>query len=70
MQYDGDYENAETYPGSVDRRCPNIEKSIKMLNYNPKFEWKKAVDLTVEWYKKYFDENGNKNIEGFAPPKK
>ncbi len=70
MQYDGEYENAETYPGSVDRRCPNIEKSIKMLNYNPKFEWKKAVDLTVEWYKKYFDENGNKNIEGFAPPKK
>tara|TARA_B100000989_G_scaffold296126_1_gene278661 strand:+ start:734 stop:1768 length:1035 start_codon:yes stop_codon:yes gene_type:complete len=70
LGYEGDYEDAETYPGSVNRRCPNIDKSKELLDYQPKFDWKDSVELTVNWYRNYFLQNGNKGIEGFAPPKK
>tara|TARA_Y100000768_G_scaffold122575_1_gene90658 strand:+ start:3572 stop:4597 length:1026 start_codon:yes stop_codon:yes gene_type:complete len=70
LGYEGDYEDAETYPGSVNRRCPNIDKSKELLDYHPKFDWKDSVKITVNWYRNYFLENGNKGIEGFAPPKK
>jgi UDP-glucose 4-epimerase len=68
MNYSGDYQPAITYPGSVHRRCPNINKAIKDFNYDPKVSWKLAVRLTVEWYKKFF-ESGNIPINGgFEPP--
>ena len=70
MNYKGKYEPAETYPGSVSRRCPDISKSKLMLNYTPMCNWKKAVELTVEWYKEFYI-NGNKSINGgFVPPEK
>jgi UDP-glucose 4-epimerase len=68
MNYNGLYEPAKTYPGSVSRRCPNISKSKSMLNYSPLYSWKKAVELTVQWYHEFYT-NGNKSTSGgFIPP--
>ena len=68
LNYHGQYESAKTYPGSVSRRCPDISKSKSMLKYYPKYDWKEAVKLSVEWYQKFYDE-GNKPINGgFVPP--
>ena len=70
MNYAGEYEPAETYPGSVSRRCPDISKSKSMLNYSPMYNWKKAVELTVKWYNEFYMK-GNKSINGgFIPPEK
>ena len=66
--YSGKYVNAPTYPGSVSRRCPNISKARTDLNYEPQYEWQRAVELTVDWYKEYFL-SGKKPINGgFEPP--
>ena len=35
LRYEGDYEFAMTYPGSVSRRCPNIDKAVENLAYKP-----------------------------------
>jgi nucleoside-diphosphate-sugar epimerase len=68
MDYSGKYEAAETYPGSVSRRCPNIEKAANDFGYNPQIDWKLAVKLTTEWYKNFF-ESGNRPVKGgFLPP--
>ena len=48
--FKGNYEPAPTYPGSVDRRCPDISKAKLDLNYTPTFHWKEAVKLTVNWF--------------------
>jgi len=53
MKYDGVYENAPTYPGSVSRRCPDITKSKKELDYNPMIDWKTGVTETMRWYEDY-----------------
>ena len=56
MGYTGPYTNAPTYPGSVSRRCPDITKAKKELNYNPKVDWKSGVKETLEWYEKYIND--------------
>lgn len=53
MEFQGTYENAPTYPGSVSRRCPDITKSKKELDYHPKVDWKSGVRETMLWYKNY-----------------
>lgn len=50
FNYSGEYIYAETYPGSVDRRCPDISKIKNELNYKPAVSWKSGVDTTVDWY--------------------
>jgi UDP-glucose 4-epimerase len=35
----------------VKDRCSNIEKSAKLLNYNPNFEFEEGLKLTIEWIK-------------------
>ena len=68
MNFYGSYEPAETYPGSVSRRSPDITHSKEILKYSPQFNWKDAVELTVEWYKEFYA-NGNKpESGGFKPP--
>ena len=54
MDYTGQYEAAMTYPGSVARRCPNIDKAKLHFGYSPSIDWKKAVSLTAEWYRAFF----------------
>ena len=68
--YKGEYEKAETYPGSVSRRCPEIKKASSDLGYSPKISWKDAVRMTVEWYKEYFDSGRYPKNGGFEPPTK
>jgi nucleoside-diphosphate-sugar epimerase len=68
MGYDGDYEKAMTYPGSVARRCPNIEKAKRDLGYLPNIDWKTAVRLTVDWYRDFFASGQDPQSGGFEAP--
>ena len=68
MSYRGEYENAETYPGSVARRCPNIKKASDHFGYTPQIDWREAVKITVEWYKDYFSSGKRPQSGGFEPP--
>ena len=65
MGYSGKYQQAPTYPGSVRRRCPDISKAKKILNYNPKIDWKVGLEKTVKWYKNYFLKNKSVRQDGF-----
>jgi UDP-glucose 4-epimerase len=68
MGYDGTYEDAPTYPGSVGRRCPDLTKCRRELGYEPRVHWREGLARTVAWYRRYF-ESGAKPVEGgFAPP--
>lgn len=53
MDFEGEYEYAPTYPGSVARRCPDITKATKELGYVPEVTWKDGLSKTIEWYKDY-----------------
>lgn len=65
FNYKGEYQLAPTYPGSVQRRCPDISKAEQMLGYNPGIDWRDGLVKTLEWYvhhytqlepgKRYFD---------------
>lgn len=68
LGYKDDYEFAMTYPGSVSRRCPEIDKAVKNFAYNPKVNWRDAVSKTVEWYKDFFESGAKPTIGGFEPP--
>ena len=57
-----------TYPGSVSRRCQEIDKAVKNFGYNPKVNWRDAVIKTVEWYKDFFESGAKPTIGGFEPP--
>ena len=68
LEYEGAYENAMTYPGSVSRRCPNIAKAVSNFAYKPEVFWKDAVVKTVDWYKRFFESGLKPNTGGFEPP--
>ncbi len=53
MNYDGDYEFAPTFPGSVSRRCPDITKAKNDLNYLPSVKWREGLASTINWYQDY-----------------
>ena len=69
MGYEGKFEYAPTYPGSVARRCPDINKAKKDLNYYPTVGWKNGLKKTVDWYNNYLDKNKNLH-ESFYDNKK
>ena len=56
MGYEGTYENAPTYPGSVARRCPDIAKARRVLGYEPQVSWQDGLKTTVEWYRQYLEQ--------------
>ncbi len=64
LNYNGVYENAPTFPGSVSRRCPDISKAESQLNYHPSVHWKDGVKKCVEWYVKTLKSSSN-NDESF-----
>jgi UDP-glucose 4-epimerase len=70
LNYKGEYVAAETYPGSVERRCPNINKAINDFGYSPVTDWKTAVQLTISWYKKFFLTKKIPPSGGFETPEK
>jgi nucleoside-diphosphate-sugar epimerase len=57
MGFEGEYEYAPTYPGSVARRCPDISKARKELGYEPKVSWKDGLKRTIDWYIDYLKKN-------------
>tara|TARA_Y100000768_G_scaffold367868_1_gene331337 strand:- start:2538 stop:3560 length:1023 start_codon:yes stop_codon:yes gene_type:complete len=57
FNYNGKYEIAPTYPGSVSRRCPDITKSKEMFNFSPNTKWQIGLIKTLEWYKNYYLKN-------------
>ena len=67
MNYSGEYEMAKAYPGAVARRCPNISKAANDFGYLPDVKWKKAVSLTVKWYRNFFDSGLAPLTDGFEP---
>jgi len=68
LDYKGSYEKAITYPGSVARRCPNIEKAVNDFGYSPQVDWQRAVELTVEWYLDFFKSGKTPLSGGFESP--
>ena len=68
MNYRGEYVAAMTYPGSVARRCPNIDKANSHFGYSPNIDWKKAVSLTVHWYREFFTSGQSPYSGGFETP--
>ena len=70
MGYSGEYKEAPTYPGSVNRRCPDISKAKRLLDYNPKVDWKVGLESTVNWYKSYFSKNSSAREDGFKEQEK
>ena len=68
MSYAGEYEAAMTYPGSVARRCPNIDKAKSDFGYSPSIDWQKAVGLTTDWYREFFTSGQSPQSGGFETP--
>ena len=68
FNYTGLYNKAPTYPGSVNRRCPDISKAKKMLGYSPKYNWKESLIPTIKWYENYFKQNKKKKDNSFMGP--
>lgn len=68
MNYDGEYMDAQTYPGSVNRRCPDITKSVKILGYQPKVSWEDGLRKTIDWYTQYFKSGAIITNGGFKKP--
>lgn len=64
FSYDGNYEIAPTYPGSVSRRCPDLSKAKSMFNFNPTIDWKKSLHKTIEWYFQFYSKNNIRYFEG------
>jgi nucleoside-diphosphate-sugar epimerase len=68
FEYDGDYENAQTFPGSTARRCPDISKAKKDLGFKPQVHWKEAIKLTLSWYKNFFEDGNHAFEASFEEP--
>lgn len=59
LKFKGNYQMAPTFPGSVSRRCPNIDKAKSELGYYWQTDWKVGVANTVEWYIREISKNKN-----------
>lgn len=66
--YNGRYEPAPTYPGSVSRRCPDIGKARSHFGYRPKVSLQEGLSQTVEWYLRFFESGKAIPTGGFLPP--
>ena len=62
LDYTGAYKEAPTFPGSTQRRCPDITKAKNHFGYEVTIDWKDALHKTLEWYKNFY-ENGNQAFE-------
>jgi nucleoside-diphosphate-sugar epimerase len=70
MGYTGAYEHAPTYPGSVDRRCPDLTKCREQLGYEPQVPWREGLERTVQWYRDFFAAGRQPDDIGFEPPER
>lgn len=70
FNFDGEYVLDETYPGSVERRCPDLTKARTELNYNPSIDWRETVKRSVKWYTQYFLETNESHFKAPSEVKK
>jgi nucleoside-diphosphate-sugar epimerase len=70
MGFQGAYERGPTYPGSVQRRCPDIAKARDELGYAPQVHWRDGLERTVRWYRDFFAAGRRPDDVGFEPPQK
>lgn len=68
MGYSGSYEAAQTYPGSVSRRCPDVSKASRDFDYRPRTSLRDGLERTVSWYREFFDSGRAISSGGFRPP--
>ena len=68
FDFDGEYVNAPTYPGSVARRCPDITKAKTQLGFEPKVDWKDGLRDTLKWYKEFFESDKKTFETAFEKP--
>lgn len=68
FNYEGSYTYAETYPGSVDRRCPDITKAKELLNFSIDVPWKDGLEKTVKWYVDFFQNDEKASGVKFLSP--
>jgi len=51
---ENNYSIAPAPLGSVQRRCPNISKLKKNINYAPQINLKTGIKKTIEWYNEWY----------------
>lgn len=68
FNYQGEYVDSETFPGSTDRRCPDITKAKRDLGYSPKIDWKTGLVLSLKWYRDFFENNNIAFESSFKKP--
>jgi UDP-glucose 4-epimerase len=59
---DDEYDIRDAPRGSVDRRCPYTSKLESLTSYAPVVNLEEGLSKTIEWYDKWFDENGTKGL--------
>jgi len=62
FNFKGEYVNEKTYPGSVQRRCPDLTKVKSFFNYKVTVDWKIGLHKSLEWYRNYFLSNRSKKF--------
>lgn len=69
FNYDGEYVNAPTYPGSVSRRGADITKAKNELGFDPKTNWREGLKPMLDWYTNYYHENPQALEKPFKEPR-
>ena len=62
FNFKGEYIDEKTYPGSVQRRCPDLTKAKSFFDYNVTIDWRIGLHKSLEWYKNYFLANQSKKF--------
>jgi UDP-glucose 4-epimerase len=68
FNYKGDYKEAQTYPGSTNRRCPDISKANELLGFVPKVQWENSLKETLAWYQDFFEKGEIAFEKSFEKP--
>lgn len=68
FNYNDKYINKKQFPGSTQRRCPDISKIKKEFNLKPKVSLNKGLEKTIKWYLNYFNQNKKSFEKSFEKP--
>ena len=68
FNFHGNYKNAPTFPGSTQRRCPDIKKAFQDLGYQPKISWEQGLISTLKWYENFYLHGGQPFEKSFQEP--
>lgn len=68
FNYKGSYKEAPTFPGSTDRRCPDISKANQHFGFEPKVAWDDSLHKTLNWYKEFFESGSKAHESSFEKP--